>query len=123
MLLDSLRELQLRKEDDDQKLRALFYACKLYAGSLKHGEQYKKAPSVYQIFLIDFDLFEEDNKPTGRQFYHRAMMRLDDKTVFSDRLQIRFFSLKVPDHVDKSLQKAANWCSFILGSDRDEVIS
>ena len=115
-------ELQLRKEDDDQKLRALFYACKLYAGSLKHGEQYKKAPSVYQIFLIDFDLFEEDNKPTGRQFYHRAMMRLDDKTVFSDRLQIRFFSLKVPDRVDKSLQKAANWCSFIAGNSKPEVL-
>ena len=115
-------ELQLRREDDDQKLRALFYACKLYAGSLRQGERYKTAPSVYQIFLIDFDLFDEDDKLGGRQFYHRAMMRLDDGTVFADRLQIRFFSLKVPDRVDKSLQKAANWCTFIGGNSSPEVL-
>ena len=42
-------ELQLTKADDDQKLRALFYACKLYAGSLKKGKQYKTAPSVYRL--------------------------------------------------------------------------
>ena len=79
-------ELQLTKADDDQKLRALFYACKLYAGSLKSGKKYRTAPSVYQIFLIDFDLFGEDAKPGGRQFYHRAMMRLDDGSVFADRM-------------------------------------
>ena len=50
------------------------------------------------------------------------MMRLDNGKVFSDRLQIRFFSLKVPDRVDKSLQKAANWCTFIGGNNSPEVL-
>ena len=100
-------ELQLTKEDDDQKMRALFYACKLCAGSLRRGRPYKSMPSVYQIFLIDFDLFGEEGKVGGRKFFHRAMMRLDDGAVLSDRLQILFFDLKVPGQVDGSLQRAA----------------
>ena len=115
-------ELQLTKADDDQKLRALFYACKLYAGSLKKGKLYKTAPSVYQIFLIDFDLFEENVNPKGRKFYHRAMMRLDDGSVFADRLQILFFALKVPGEVQKDLKTAANWCKFIDGCTNPEVL-
>ena len=115
-------ELQLTKADDDQKLRALFYACKLYAGSLKKGKLYKTAPSVYQIFLIDFDLFGEDGSPKGRQFFHRAMMRLDDGSVFADRLQILFFDLKVPGEVQKGLKNAANWCKFIDGCTNPEVM-
>ena len=109
-------ELQLTKADDDQKLRSLYYACKLYAGSLGRGEKYKNAPNVYQIFLIDFDLFEDG------EFYHRAMMRLDDGDVLSDRLKVLFFNLKVPDSVDASLKKAANWCSFIAGSTDSGVL-
>ncbi len=116
-------ELQLSRAGDDQKLRSLFYACKLYAGTLGSGKLYKAAPNVYQIFLIDFDLFDEDDKEGGRQFYHRAMMRLDDGSVFADRLQLLFFNLKVPEHVDKSLQKAANWCTFIAGSSNPEVLA
>ena len=115
-------ELQLTKADDDQKLRALFYACKLYAGSLKSGKKYGAAPSVYQIFLIDFDLFGEDGSPGGRKFYHRAMMRLDDGSVFADRLQILFFDLKVPGEVQKDLKNAANWCKFISGCGKPEVL-
>lgn len=42
-------ELQLTKADDDQKLRSLYYACKLYAGSLKQGAKYRSAPSVYRF--------------------------------------------------------------------------
>ena len=64
-------------------------------------------PSVYQIFLIDFDLFGEEGKLGGRQFFHRGMVRLDDGAVLSDRLQILFFDLKVPGQVDGSLQRAA----------------
>ena len=64
-------------------------------------------PSVYQIFLIDFDLFGEEGKAGGRKFFHRAMMRLDDGAVLSDRMQILFFDLKVPGQVDGSLQRAA----------------
>ena len=115
-------ELQLTKADDDQKLRALFYACKLYAGSLKSGKKYRTVPSVYQIFLIDFDLFGEDEKLGGRQFYHRAMMRLDDGSVFADRMQILFFDLKVPGKVSEDLKNAANWCKFIAGCTNPEVL-
>ncbi len=50
-------ELQLTKADDDQKLRALFYACKLYAGSLKSGKKYKTAPSVYRLPLREANEF------------------------------------------------------------------
>ena len=109
-------ELQLTKEDDDQKLRSLFYACKLYAGSMERGMKYKNVPNVYQIFLVDFDLFEDG------AFYHRAMMKLDDGKVLTDRLQILFFNLKVPGKVRADLKRAANWCKFISGSDKPEVV-
>ena len=114
-------ELQLTTAGDNQKLRALYYASKLYAGSLREGMLYKNAPNVYQIFLTDFDPFddgEEDKKKKDKTggFYHRAIMRLDDGSVFADRLQILFFNLNVPDSVDEGLKKAANWCKFISGS-------
>ncbi len=121
-------ELQLTTAGDDQKLRALYYASKLYAGSLRKGKLYKNAPSVYQIFLTDFDPFddskndgEKENIRTGK-FYHRAMMRLDDGSVFADRLQILFFNLNVPDGVDEGLKKASNWCKFISGSTDPKVL-
>ncbi|MCR5622297.1 MAG: Rpn family recombination-promoting nuclease/putative transposase [Treponema sp.] len=104
-------ELQLTTAGDDQKLRALYYASKLYAGSLRKGKLYKNAPNVYQIFLTDFDPFddsktdvEKENIRTGK-FYHRAMMRLDDGSVFADRLQILFFNLNVPDGGGRGLEK------------------
>lgn len=116
-------ELQLKKDGDDQKLRALFYACKLYASTLKEGDLYKTAPNVYQIFLVDFDAFEEKGSEQGCQFYHRAMMRFDSGEAFSERLQILFFNLKVPGTVDKDLHKAACWCKFVSGSNKPEVLS
>ena len=114
-------ELQLTRADDDQKVRALYYGAKLLAGTLAEGASYGAVPCVYQIFLIDFDLFGEEGTAGGRSFFHRALMRLDDGTVFSDRLQLRFFDLKVPGRVDESLQNAANWCRFIAGGHRAEV--
>ena len=42
-------ELQLSTAGDDQKLRALYYASKLYAGSLREGMLYKNAPNVYRF--------------------------------------------------------------------------
>ena len=121
-------ELQITTAGDDQKLRALYYASKLYAGSLRKGMLYKNAPNVYQIFLTDFDPFDdgrdEGEKESNRigKFYHRAMMRLDDGSVFADRLQILFFNLNVPDGVDEGLKKAANWCKFISGSTDPKVL-
>ena len=48
--------------------------------------------------------------------------RLDDGSVFADRLQILFFNLNVPDGVDEGLKKAANWCKFISGSTDPKVL-
>ena len=110
-------ELQLTKADDDQKVRALYYGGKLFSGTLNAGDDYDVAPAVYQIFLTDFDLFGDG------EFYRRAMMRLDDGSLFSDRLQLLFLNLKVPGKVDPSLKKAANWCKFIAGIDKPGVLS
>ena len=109
-------ELQLAPDGDDQAVRALYYACKLFSGALKEGELYKAAPFVYQIFLVDFDIFQDG------EFFHHVMPSFRDGTVFSERLQIRFFNLKVPGTVPADLQKAADWCKFIAGTDRPEVL-
>ncbi len=45
-------ELQLTTAGDNQKLRALYYASRLYAGSLREGMLYKNAPNVYQILGV-----------------------------------------------------------------------
>ena len=113
---------------DNQKRRALYYASRLYSGSLREGMQYKNAPNIYQIFLTDFDPFDDgkDARKKKRispgEFYHRAIMRLDDGSVFADKLQILFFNLNVPDDVDEGLKKAANWCKFISGSTDPKVL-
>ena len=49
-------------------------------------------------------------------------MRLDDGSVFADRLHILFFDLKVPGTVSKDLKNAANWCKFIDGCTNPEVL-
>lgn len=59
------------------------------------------------------------------KFHHRAMMRLDGGKVFSDRLQIRFYNLKVSeyktlDKVPEDLKRAVFWCKFISGKTTDE---
>ena len=105
-------ELQLTSQKDDQRLRSLYYASKLYSGSIREGEFYKRARNVYQIFLTDYDPFHDG------KFHHRAMMRLDNGSLFSDRLQIRFYNLKVPefatlDAVPEDLKRAVFWCKFI----------
>lgn len=65
---------------------------------------------------MDFDLFGDG------KFYHRAMMKLDDGKVLTDRLQMLFFNLKVPGEVSADLKRAANWCKFIAGSNKPEVV-
>ena len=49
-------------------------------------------------------------------------MRLDDGSVLADRLQILFFDLKVPGDVGEDLKNAANWCKFISGCGKPEVL-
>ncbi len=105
-------ELQLSSQMDDQRLRSLYYASRLYSGSIREGEFYKHARNVYQIFLTDYDPFHDGT------FHHRAMMRLDNGSLFSDRLQIRFYNLKVPgfkalDDIPEDLKRAVFWCKFI----------
>ena len=49
-------------------------------------------------------------------------MRLDDGSVFADRMQILFFDLKVLGKVSEDLKNAANWCKFIAGCTDSEVL-
>ena len=112
-------ELQLTQAGDDQKLRALYYASRLYSSTLREGELYGSAKTVYQIFLTDYDPFGDG------KFHHRAMLRLDDGSEFSDRMQVIFFNLKVPGYrslydVPDGLKRAAFWCKFISGADNME---
>ncbi len=105
-------ELQLTSQKDDQRLRSLYYASRLYSASIREGELYKRARSVYQIFLTDYDPFHDGT------FHHRAMMRIDNGSLFSDRLQIRFYNLKEPgfktlDDIPEDLKSAVFWCKFI----------
>ena len=118
-------ELQLTRADDDQILRSVYYACRLYSGGLKSGSLYANAPNTYQIFLVDFDVFGD------RKFYHRGMFRLDDGRVMTERLQIRFFgfpavgNMEKPEdakRVDADLPKVRNWCRFIEGCNKQEVL-
>ena len=114
-------ELQLTRANDDQLLRSVYYACKLYSGALKEGMQYTSAPNTYQIFLIDFDLFNDG------KFYHRGMFRLDGGSVMTDRLQIRFFGFPALEgnaekQADADLPKVRNWCRFIEGCNDQNVL-
>ncbi|MCR5623499.1 MAG: hypothetical protein K6G18_16795 [Treponema sp.] len=86
-------------------------------GPRKGGGEPKPGSEAGQTYARAACAFED------KKFYHRAIMRLDDGRVFADRLQIRFFNLAVPGTVEKNLQKAACWCTFVSGSDKPKVLS
>ena len=117
-------ELQLSRDKDDQLVRSVYYACKLFSGALKEGQLYANSANTYQIFLIDFNLFKDD------KFYHRGMFRLDDGTPMTEKLQVRFFGFpnlaKKNDGEQKTkdvcLKKMRNWCTFIEGCNNSVIL-
>lgn len=109
-------ELQLTSAADNQLLRSVYYACKLYAGALSEGGLYRDIHNVYQIFLLDFALFPD------RNFQHRGMFRQDDGTLLTDTLQILYFEM--PKRAEGgNLNKMQNWCKFIGGCNERNIIS
>jgi predicted transposase/invertase (TIGR01784 family) len=81
-------ELQCSREDDDQRNRALFYGGKLVADSLKKGEKYDKMKKTYQIMVVNYKEFDDDDFFTEFQMYS-----VKKEIVLSDRETIYFIEL------------------------------
>ena len=81
-------EMQCSKEDDDQRNRALFYGGKLVADSLKKGEKYDKMKKTYQIMVVNYKEFDDDDFFTEFQMYS-----VKKEIVLSDRETIYFIEL------------------------------
>ncbi|MFP3041288.1 Rpn family recombination-promoting nuclease/putative transposase [Treponema primitia] len=61
-------EMQAQKSDDDMKVRSTFLAARMLSGQAKRGEDYRQIRRVYQIFFLNFVLFQESGKVPRRYF-------------------------------------------------------
>lgn len=104
-------ELQLSKEEDHERKRAVYYASKLYAGNLKKGSEYKDITNVYQIFLTDFTVFQD------KKLIHNFQLREDDiclteslQVIFAELSKVKY--LKTQDF--STLKLAEFWCILYM---------
>ena len=110
-------ELQLTRPGDDQRMRSVYYASRLFSSALHEGARYREAPAVYQIFLLDFDLFGDG------AFRHRAKFRLDGGETLAEYPELLFFYLggqREPG--EERLHSIRNWCTFIGGCTEEAVM-
>lgn len=102
-------ELQLKCEDDEERKRSAFYASKLYSSKLTEGKNYSEINNVFQVFIVDFNIFD-DNKN-----FHQFTFRDNTGIEFTDSIQLITLELpklkKLP--FDSTLNKAEFWGKII----------
>ena len=114
-------ELQCSKEDDNQRNRALFYGGKLVSESLKKGEKYDKMKKVYQIMVVNYKEFDDDDFFTEFQMYS-----VKKEIVLSDRETICFIELpKLKKYLKcdfETITPLQFWAIMIKYSQNNEIM-
>lgn len=108
-------EVQLRSEGNFKE-RAVYYLCRLHAGTLSKGQDYQMAPRTILIGILDFNLFVHESFHS--QFYLMEHMRHEP---FSDRLALHLFELrKLKGPLDKT-DMLALWLRLIKAISTEEL--
>ncbi|MFP3043405.1 Rpn family recombination-promoting nuclease/putative transposase [Treponema primitia] len=82
-------EIQVKKTEDDIKVRAMVYAAYLLSSQAKQGKYYKTISRVYQIFFLNFVLFPESDKIPRRY----TMREEDEHDELSEVVKVIFYEL------------------------------
>lgn len=102
-------ELQLKCEPDEERKRAMYYGSKLYTANLNKGDDYSKISNVYQVFITDFYVFDDEDN------FHAFTMKDQEGNELTDSFQVMFLELpklsKLP--FDSTLKKVEFWGKII----------
>ena len=108
-------EMQAFSQKYDYGKRAEYQVSRLETTYLKKGDGWEKAPSVYQITVLDF-IYSEDST----EAVSRYAMRTKDGRELSNSLNIIFIELPKVLHLEESIESNSlleNWALFLKEAD------
>ena len=117
-------EMQAFNQKYDYGKRAEYQVARLETTYLKKGDDWEKAPVVYQISVLDFnfttenEILEKDDK--GRSPISRYAMRTKDGRELSNSLNIIFIELPKALKLEGSVETNTaleNWAIFLKDAD------
>ena len=111
-------EMQSFNQEYDYGKRAEYQVARLETTYLKKGDNWEKAPMVFQITVLDFIYNKNNNKAVSRY-----AMRTPDGDELSNALNIIFIELPKAKLLEQNLDENTlleNWTIFLKEADNQE---
>lgn len=115
-------EMQARRQAYDYGKRAEYQAARLASSRLKRGSDWDKAPTVYQISVLDFE-YKPKSGATSPNAVSRYAMRTKDGRELANALNIVFIELPKVAKLESTLETNTaleNWGIFLKDADDPE---
>ena len=115
-------EMQAFNQEYDYGKRAEYQVARLETTYLKKGDNWEKAPIVYQVTVLDFTYDAEKSKKS-RSPISRYAMRTKDGRELSNSLNIIFIELTKTKRLEKTLETNTpleNWAIFLKEADNPQ---
>ena len=115
-------EMQAFNQEYDYDKRAEYQVARLETTYLKKGDNWEKAPIVYQVTVLDFTYDTEKSKKS-RSPISRYAMRTKDGRELSNSLNIIFIELTKTKRLEKTLETNTpleNWAIFLKEADNPQ---
>lgn len=112
-------EMQAFDQEYDYGKRAEYQVARLETTYLEKGDDWEKAPIVFQITVLDFNYDNDENKKHKKPI-SRYAMRTKDGRELSNSLNIIFIELPKTKGLEKSLDTNTaleNWALFLKEAD------
>ena len=113
-------EMQAFNQEYDYGKRAEYQVARLETTYLKKGDDWEKAPIVYQVTVLDFNYGKDKNNEAEKNPVSRYAMRTKDGRELSNSLNIIFIELPKARGLEKSLETNTpleNWAIFLKDAD------
>ena len=97
--------------------RSLFYAAKMYAAQIEHGQKYDVLKKCVSISILDFNLFKEEPG-----FYSCFHIREDTRGfLYTDKMEFHVIELpKLPPELKENCTGLELWAKFINAERKEE---
>ena len=114
-------EMQAFSQEYDYGKRAEYQVARLETTYLKKGDNWEKAPVVYQVTVLDFNYGGDSKK--SKSPISRYAMRTKDGRELSNSLNIIFIELPKTEGLENSLDTNTpleNWAIFLKEADNPQ---
>lgn len=111
--------IEMQMENNHNTIdRSLYYTEKLSIKDLEAKQDYTKIPKTIGIWILDYDLFEE-NEP----FHEIARLRRNHNyKILTDKLELHYIQLPKFKRKCKHISNAlGDWLTFIINDDLEEI--